>query len=490
MDKVLFWSWIVSQIRIVVDWVQGFGGPPRMPTLPFQTLQKLDLPMTELVSGRLDYVHDAFLPFRYEVCESLPDDDQDLVVLVGKRRRSDCIRRLDEYPGRSVVVFAPGDASVRAIHLDGRQSLPSNVVAAFATNNELADRRAISVPLGVRPGNLRTLQFVKQNHSGRRSGLLYGNFALNDDHYRPERSGAPHVRARLVDALRDAPWAKMEISTDHRLERADLVKYYAQIATHKFVLSPPGNGIDCYRTWEALYLGAIPVVRVSTSMSAFAALPILFTDDYSELSEVYLEERWREMSSRSFEIERILKSWYMNRFLNAVSVLDQPRFICWHVDESPYGRFIHSLKRSSRSVSNVVAETPVPPYTEHGDLMQAEAWHTPGDFRLEQLKNGLRAIADGDDHAVAEIALHTIAGASFRLTGTLRVENGSGADLSVDVASRPHVVAVADVGGRSGSELELDFVARSDRAVLSVRAPGNSAGTTWLLSDLTLQAVL
>ena len=30
--------------------------------------------------------------------------------------------------------------------------------------------------------------------------------------------------------------------------------------THRFVLSPPGHGLDCHRTWEAILLGAIPIV--------------------------------------------------------------------------------------------------------------------------------------------------------------------------------------------------------------------------------------
>ena len=28
----------------------------------------------------------------------------------------------------------------------------------------------------------------------------------------------------------------------------------------KFVLSPPGNGFDCHRTYESILLGAVPIV--------------------------------------------------------------------------------------------------------------------------------------------------------------------------------------------------------------------------------------
>ncbi len=37
-------------------------------------------------------------------------------------------------------------------------------------------------------------------------------------------------------------------------------KVYARNCQYSFWLSPRGNGIDCHRTWEALYLDVIPIV--------------------------------------------------------------------------------------------------------------------------------------------------------------------------------------------------------------------------------------
>ena len=34
----------------------------------------------------------------------------------------------------------------------------------------------------------------------------------------------------------------------------------ALLVTHRAVLSPPGRGYDCFRTWEALALGTVPLV--------------------------------------------------------------------------------------------------------------------------------------------------------------------------------------------------------------------------------------
>ena len=54
-------------------------------------------------------------------------------------------------------------------------------------------------------------------------------------------------------------------------EYAHLVEYYdgprlsvgefmQEIAKHKAILSPPGAGYDCYRHWEALAVGTVPLV--------------------------------------------------------------------------------------------------------------------------------------------------------------------------------------------------------------------------------------
>jgi len=53
-----------------------------------------------------------------------------------------------------------------------------------------------------------------------------------------------------------------------------------------FVASPPGNGLDCHRTWEALYVKTIPIVLRSVAMEYFAqhGLPIYIIDNWSDLN--------------------------------------------------------------------------------------------------------------------------------------------------------------------------------------------------------------
>jgi hypothetical protein len=49
-----------------------------------------------------------------------------------------------------------------------------------------------------------------------------------------------------------------------------------------FVPSPAGNGIDCHRTWEAVYLGAVPVV-LKSEFCGGDDWPVLIVDNWSDL---------------------------------------------------------------------------------------------------------------------------------------------------------------------------------------------------------------
>jgi hypothetical protein len=83
------------------------------------------------------------------------------------------------------------------------------------------------------------------------------------------------------------------------------------------VLSPPGNGNDCHRTWEALYLGAIPIIQKGTlARSISSRLPILVLDDLREALEMSpkdLEEVEGDLTKRSLEVA-MMPHWIIQLF--------------------------------------------------------------------------------------------------------------------------------------------------------------------------------
>lgn len=56
-----------------------------------------------------------------------------------------------------------------------------------------------------------------------------------------------------------------------------------------FVPSPAGNGLDCHRTWEALYLGCVPVV-LAKEFCGDESWPVLVVQNWQDLVEMKQEE--------------------------------------------------------------------------------------------------------------------------------------------------------------------------------------------------------
>jgi hypothetical protein len=90
--------------------------------------------------------------------------------------------------------------------------------------------------------------------------------------------------------------------------------YLREMATYKFVLSPHGFGLDCYRTWEALMLGCIPVVKTSVLDCLYDGLPVLIVNDWEEATQEYLEQRYSQMSQQSYALDTLFIDYWVNLF--------------------------------------------------------------------------------------------------------------------------------------------------------------------------------
>ncbi len=77
--------------------------------------------------------------------------------------------------------------------------------------------------------------------------------------------------------------------------------YRKALAGYSFVASPPGNGLDCHRTWEAFYLGTIPIVKRAPFIDNFPGLPALMVEDWREVEawdEDFLQKSYEELQPR------------------------------------------------------------------------------------------------------------------------------------------------------------------------------------------------
>lgn len=74
-------------------------------------------------------------------------------------------------------------------------------------------------------------------------------------------------------------------------------EYFVRLAQSKFVISPPGNGVDCHRIWECLYFKAIPIVKYHPCFKQYTDLPILFVDDWQIVTEDFLRSNLEKIKN-------------------------------------------------------------------------------------------------------------------------------------------------------------------------------------------------
>lgn len=66
------------------------------------------------------------------------------------------------------------------------------------------------------------------------------------------------------------------------------IEFYSALRQHRFVVAPEGTGPDTHRLWEALALGVVPIVKRSPIHRAWDHLPVLWVDEWEEVTEELL----------------------------------------------------------------------------------------------------------------------------------------------------------------------------------------------------------
>lgn len=137
--------------------------------------------------------------------------------------------------------------------------------------------------------------------------LAYVNFNINTNIIE---------RKKCLEYFSDKPFATVEKPSRPHLE------YLKETLCYPFIISPPGNGRDCIRVWESLYLGRIPVILNDPAMHSFKDLPIMFVDSWSEVTEKSLEEFYDNVIQKNkqgeYNFEKITISYWKNRILQCL----------------------------------------------------------------------------------------------------------------------------------------------------------------------------
>lgn len=110
-----------------------------------------------------------------------------------------------------------------------------------------------------------------------------------------------------------------------RLSPLELFQKYTE---YRFGLSPPGNGIDCHRTWEMLFFGIIPIVESSRMDMLYHKfdLPVVIVKDWNDLCrEGFLDEQYERFKDKiPVANEKLTTGYYIGRCPECKTQIIQP----------------------------------------------------------------------------------------------------------------------------------------------------------------------
>ena len=81
---------------------------------------------------------------------------------------------------------------------------------------------------------------------------------------------------------------------------------------YAFVISPHGNGLDCHRTWEALCLRCIPIVKSCGIDPLFDDLPVWIVRDWTDVNLETMKQTIEEFKTKTFKYEKLTLSYWRN----------------------------------------------------------------------------------------------------------------------------------------------------------------------------------
>jgi hypothetical protein len=253
---------------------------------------------------------------------------------------------------RIVLVTGEGDKPVTPELFAEK---PPHVDHWFGMNMFAEDPAATPIPLGLgEEGHPATLDWKDLaetvRHAPARAGLLYANFGTASN---------PAVREPLRAWLKQP--AQQWITRADHAGGSGKTAYLAALFSHQFVFCPPGNGEDTHRMWEALYAGAIPVVRESPAMRNFRNLPILMVPRLDAISQDSLRTHAQSGAGQSIPRSKLDLTFWADEFANAKAAAKEKGPVGPGEWSSAWIRELARVMRRIRKNSKSPRITPTPP---------------------------------------------------------------------------------------------------------------------------------
>lgn len=206
-----------------------------------------------------------------------------------------------------ILITHQGDTNI--LNEDKYKSIADNknVIHWFCQNCLLEHKKVTPLPIGLEDrwkhnaGAIKDFKNKRLINKPKENKILMG-FSINTN---------PDARFKCYRAL----WNDKKTRELYLANNAHV--YRKQLAKHMFVASPAGNGLDCHRTWEAMYLKVIPLVEDNYMHRYFKnlGLPLYLVDDWNKLRQLTTEDLtniYQEIISNS-NFEPLKLNYWINQ---------------------------------------------------------------------------------------------------------------------------------------------------------------------------------
>ncbi|HAS85077.1 MAG TPA: hypothetical protein DCS23_03355 [Candidatus Yonathbacteria bacterium] len=168
------------------------------------------------------------------------------------------------------------------------------IIKWYGINVLIANSKVVPIPLGIENKHYYVLGIpsifnrVIMKNIAKMDRIFYGFTVVNN----------LGERQQAMDVLKVNPLA------DTYKRWMNFFQYLPFLATYKFIASPPGSCVEGHRTWDALYIGSVPIVKSSITIDYFEkiGIPLWSVRDWHELdnlSEKDLADKFESIKKNS-----------------------------------------------------------------------------------------------------------------------------------------------------------------------------------------------
>ena len=166
------------------------------------------------------------------------------------------------------------------------------LVSWYAQNVNFNHKKLKSIPIGIAneiwPHGNETVLINEINKNKEKTNLIYCNFDVHTNFYERNQCIKSMNKNSLIMS-----------------KKTNFENYISELNSSFFCLSPNGNGVDCHKTWESIYLKTIPVVTESININFYRDYPIYIIKNWDNFNINELNKELYDKIIKKFDVDKL-----------------------------------------------------------------------------------------------------------------------------------------------------------------------------------------